>query len=522
MIKITLNKVKTNFDQELLKKEISYLLKINKKISKNIKIIKKSIDARKKPNIFYCLTLGVELDNNLENKFDYPQIKLDYSGLSYSKASCNFSPVVVGFGPSGMFCALALAKMGLKPIVVEQGGCITERDKAVEDFWTNGNLNTYSNVQFGEGGAGTFSDGKLNTNLNNEYCQKVINEFFIHGAPEQILYDSKPHIGSDKLKNVVVNIREEIKKLGGQVLFDAKFVDFETTDNQISSITIESTKTKEKKQIRTNIVCLCLGHSARDTFELLYKKGQVIHQKPFAMGVRIEQKAHNVNVMQYGNDYDKNLPNADYKLVAHLPNGRSMFTFCMCPGGVVVASSSNEGEIVTNGMSYFARDNKYSNSALLVNVEPSDYASEHPLAGIYFQQKYEKLAFELGGGNFCAPVQSVGSFLYNKQNFGECSYSPMYKFTDIKKCLPQFVGESLELGIKTFNQKYKGFAQDDDILIAIESRSSCPLTLVRDENNQSNIKGIYPCGEGAGYAGGIISAAVDGIKTAEKIMDSLI
>ena len=239
------------------------------------------------------------------------------------------------------------------------------------------------------------------------------------------------------------------------------------------------------------------------------------------MGVRIEQKAENVNVMQYGKDYDKNLPNADYKLVAHLPNGRSMFTFCMCPGGVVVASSSDEGEVVTNGMSYFARDNKYSNSALLIDVKPSDYQSDNPLAGIYFQQKYERLAFELGGNNFSAPVQSVGSFLYNKPNVGECSYMPMYKFTDIKKCLPTFVSESLKMGLEIFNEKYKGFAQDDDILIAIESRSSCPLTLVRDENYESNIKGIFPCGEGAGYAGGIVSAAVDGIKTAEKIMTML-
>ena len=246
-----------------------------------------------------------------------------------------------------------------------------------------------------------------------------------------------------------------------------------------------------------------------------------ISQKPFAMGVRIEHLAEQINVMQYGKGYNKKLPNADYKLVAHLPNGRSMFTFCMCPGGVVVASSSNTGEIVTNGMSYFKRDNKYSNSALLVNVMPSDYQSDDVLAGIYFQEKYEKLAYNLGGGNFSAPCQTIGSFLYNKQNMGTCSYLPKYKFVELKHCLPDFVYQSLKLGLIEFNKKYKNFTTDENVLIGIESRSSCPLCLNRDENYESNIKGIYPCGEGAGYAGGIVSSAQDGIKIAEKIYERI-
>ena len=308
----------------------------------------------------------------------------------------------------------------------------------------------------------------------------------------------------------------EIISLGGEIHFNSKLVDIKLEGNVLKGIAIQNVKTNEKKCFDAEILCLCLGHSARDTFELLYKYGIEIKQKPFAMGVRIEQKATSVNTMQYGKGYNKLLPNADYKLVVHLPNGRSVFTFCMCPGGVVVASSSEEGEIVTNGMSNFARNGEYSNSALLVNVTPEDFNSSHPLAGIYFQQKYERLAYSLGGGDFSAPIQCVGSFLYDKENFGKCSYLPKYKLTELKYCLPNFVYESLKQGLIKLNEKYN-FSNDEDMLIGIETRSSCPLTLVRNENFESSIKGIFPCGEGAGYAGGIVSSAVDGIKLAEKI-----
>lgn len=520
MIKISI-KLPINYKEKDILNSIIKQLNIKKENIKNYFLIKKSIDARKKPKIFYNFCYAVELyDKKEENKFE--QIEVDYSGLSYNKIRSNVRPIVVGFGPSGMFCALSLAKMGLNPIVVEQGSCVEERIKQVQQFWNEGVLNKHSNVQFGEGGAGTFSDGKLNTNLKNLYCKKVINELYLNGAPKQILYDSKPHIGSDKLTEVVKNIRNQIISLGGEIFFDTKLIDICIDNNNIGAVKILNLKTNKTTVLNASILCLCLGHSARDTFKLLKDKGLYITQKPFAMGVRIEQKAENVNIMQYGKNYNNLLPNADYKLVTHLPNGRSMFTFCMCPGGVVVASSSNEGEIVTNGMSYFARDNKYSNSALLINVIPSDYNSNDPLAGIYFQQKYEQLAYALGGGNFSAPVESVGSFLYGKQNIGKCSYLPKYKFIDIKKCLPDFVYESLKLGLVEFNKKYKNFANDNDILIAIESRSSCPLCLVRDENFESNIKGIYTCGEGAGYAGGIVSSAQDGIKVAESIYKKLI
>ncbi len=519
MFKITLEKLPINYDKNIILNFLGKKLKINKSQINEYKIIKKSIDARKKPKIYYSLQLAVELKNNLENNYNYPKINVEYKGLEYKKITSKKRPIIIGFGPSGMFCALALAKMGLKPIVFEQGECVEKRQNDVDVFWKDGILNKYSNVQFGEGGAGTFSDGKLNTNLHNAYCEKVINEFYLHGAPKDILIENKPHIGSDKLKTVVKNIREKILSLGGEIYFNCKLVDIKLKDGILQSIDVLNVKSNNISTYKKRHLCLCIGHSAKDTFELLYNNNMNIKQKPFAMGVRIEQKAENVNIMQYGEN-NCLLPNADYKFVVHLPNGRSVFTFCMCPGGYVVASSSDEGEIVTNGMSNFARDNKYSNSALLVNVMPSDFESDHPLAGIYFQQKYERLAYQIAGGGFCAPVQSVGSFLWDKSNGGECSYMPNYRFTKLEQCLPDFVFDSLKKALKILCQKYN-FAKDDDVLIAIESRSSCPLTLVRDINYESNLKGIFVCGEGAGYAGGIVSSAVDGIKLAEKLYSAL-
>ena len=344
------------------------------------------------------------------------------------------------------------------------------------------------------------------------------------GAPKEITYLNKSHIGSDKLKNVVKNIREHIKSLGGTFMFSTKMKDVKIVNGRISSIIIENVETHECSEINADYVLLCVGHSARETFKMLYNKKVKIEQKPFAMGVRIEQKQADINFAQYGIEELNGLPNADYKLVAHLPNNRSIFTFCMCPGGEVVASSSSDGEIVTNGMSYFARDKENANSAVLVNIMPSDYESTHPLAGIEYQAKYEKLAFEIGGNNFNAPAESVGSFLKNKINKTSINYSyrPNLTFTKIEKCLPQIVAESLKIGLPILNQKLKGFAKDDNLLIAIESRSSCPITIVRDENFESNIKGLFPVGEGAGYAGGIMSSAQDGIKVAEAIYKMII
>lgn len=511
----------TYTDQDIIF-NICKALKVKRNDILNYEILKLSIDARKKPNIKYVVSLGVSLVN--EDNFNYLKYQKKVLDLTYNKIKSTKKCVVVGFGPSGMFSALALARMGLNPIIIEQGKPVDEREQDIKNFFENRTLNKYSNVQFGEGGAGTFSDGKLNTNLNNDYCKMVIYELHKHGAPKEITYINKPHIGSDNLKVVVKNIREEIISLGGTFMFNTKLSNINIKNNKVTSIDIINVVCDKKSTLNVDYLLLCVGHSARETFEMLYNNNANIIQKPFAMGVRIEQKQKDINMSQYGCEHIEGLPNADYKLVTHLPNDRSVFTFCMCPGGEVVASSSDENEIVTNGMSYFNRDKDNANSAVLVNIVPSDYNSSHPLAGIYYQAKYEKLAYTLGGSNFNAPAESVGNFLYNngvKHNINH-TYKPNITLTKIEKCLPPIVTESLKLGLPLLNNKLSNFALDTNLLIAIESRSSCPIQIVRDENFESNIKGLYPVGEGAGYAGGIVSSAQDGIKVAESIYNNLI
>lgn len=523
MLKLEQITLPIKYTDEDIKKAISRKIKVNCNDIKEFELIKLSIDARKKPNIKYVASVTVTLKGDLEKKFKTLIYKKAIKQMKYSPVSIKQSCVVVGFGPSGMFAALSLARMGLEPIIIEQGKSVDERTQDIEDFWKNRKLNTYSNVQFGEGGAGTFSDGKLNSNLDNEYCKVVLYELYMHGAPKEILYLNKPHIGTDNLRIIVKQIREEIISLGGKFLFSHKMTDLKIEDGRVKAIEVLDILNNTKKLITADNVLLCVGHSARDTFKMLYERNAEIKQKPFAMGVRIEQKQSDVNMSQYGAERIDGLPNADYKLVAHLPNGRSIFTFCMCPGGEVVASSSNENEIVTNGMSNFARDKENANSAVLINIVPEDYYSNHPLAGINFQAKYEKLAFELAGSNYNAPAESVGSFLGKsdiKTNINY-TYRPSLTFCKIEKCLPKIVSESLKLGLIELNKKMKGFAKDENLLIAIESRTSCPLTIVRDENYESNIKGLYPVGEGAGYAGGIMSSAQDGLKVAEKIYEIL-
>ena len=523
MIKIDQIILPISYTDRDIRAQICKKLKIKETTIENFEILKLSIDARKKPNVKYVVSVSVGLKGDLEKKFSNLKYEKFTKRLKYLEKSSDDKIFVVGFGPSGIFASLALARMGLKPIIIEQGKMVEDREKDVLDFWKNRKLNKYSNVQFGEGGAGTFSDGKLNSNLNNDYCKIVTNEFIDFGAPKEIGYIHNPHIGSDKLKTVVRNIREHIKSLGGKFMFSTRLVDIGISDNKIESITIENVENGEKQTLSADKVLLAVGHSARDIFEMLYNKGVTLAQKPFAMGVRIEQKQSEINMSQYGAEKIEGLPNADYKLVAHLPNGRAIFTFCMCPGGEVVASSSGDGEIVTNGMSYFARDKENANSAVLINVTPKDYGSSHPLAGVKFQAKYERLAFELGGGDFTAPAESVGSFVYNNETKSDINYSyrPNIRICKIEKCLPGFVADSLKEGLPILNSKLKGFAKDENLLIAIESRSSCPLTIVRDVNFESNIKGLYPLGEGAGYAGGIMSSAQDGIKVAESIYNKI-
>lgn len=519
MIKLDQINLPINYTESDIVNTISKTLKIKPEQIKNFEIVKLSIDARKKPQIKYVASVALTLDIKLENKFKHLKYEKVESILSYPKKHTDKKIFVIGFGPSGMFSALTLARMGLCPTIVEQGKMVDEREEDVLNFWNTRTLNKYSNVQFGEGGAGTFSDGKLNTNLNNKYCKIVINELHNFGAPKEITYLNKPHIGSDNLKSVVKNIREEIIKLGGKFLFSTKLTNINVKDDTIASIDLYDILCDRNYTVNADYVLLCVGHSARDCFEMLHLNNVQIQQKPFAMGVRIEQKQSDINLAQYGSAKINGLPNADYKLACHLPNGRAVFTFCMCPGGEIVASSSNENEIVTNGMSNFTRDKENANSAVLVNVTPSDYNSNHPLAGIYFQAHYEKLAFELGGKNFNAPAESVGSFLNNKDIKTNINYTyrPNLTFTKIEKCLPDFVTESLKEGLPLLNKKLNGFAKDENLLVAIESRSSCPLTIVRNEYFESNVKGLFPCGEGAGYAGGIVSSAQDGIKVAESI-----
>ncbi len=494
----------------------------------DFEIVKESIDSRKKPEIYYSLNVAAEVKKSAAKKVSkLNDIVVNHNGLEYQMVDFDGKrPIVVGFGPAGMFAGLALAIAGYKPIIVEQGKSVQERQKDVDEFWKNRRLNKYSNIQFGEGGAGTFSDGKLASNVSNEYTKRCINEFILNNAPSEIFYSHTPHIGSDKLKDVVANIRKKIISLGGEVWFNSKFEDFETDGSAISAAKIRNVETDEVKVIETTAIVLAVGHSAIDVYKKLKEKNFNLKQKPFAMGVRIEQNQEDINFSQYGVK-DNRLPAANYKLAVHLENGRSVFTFCMCPGGYVVASSSEEGTVVTNGMSEYGRNGKNANSAVLVNVSPEDFESDDPLAGVRFQRKYEKLAFELGGRDYSAPAEKVKDFMAGKTEFDEnqekvrATYLPSIKFADLSKCLPDFVVESLKLALPKLNKKIDSFAKDDNLLIGVESRSSAPLQIVRDENFMATVQGLFVCGEGAGYAGGITSSAADGTKCAEKVMDYL-
>lgn len=424
----------------------------------------------------------------------------------------------------GLFAALTLIQNGIKPIVVEQGETVENRKKSVDIFRQTGKLNTSSNVQFGEGGAGTFSDGKLTTSINSPFCKKVLKEFVTFGAPEEILYLSKPHIGTDNLINIIKDMREYMIKKSATFLFNTKVIDFNIKNNKITSIITKKTNENNSniEEINCNFVILAIGHSSRDTFEKLYEKNFLIEPKNFSVGVRIEHLQSWINEAQYGKNPRLKLPPADYKLAYHSPNGRSCYTFCMCPGGVVMASSSELNTIVTNGMSNFLRNETNSNSALLVNVTPDDFSSNPPLLGMYFQKNLEEKAFALGGSNYNAPIQRVQDFIENRKStfIGTVkpSYLPNTTLSNLNNILPDFISSTLKEGIIYFGQKLKNFDNPDSILTGLETRSSSPIRILRNENLVSNIQGVYPCGEGAGYAGGIMSAAVDGIKCAISIL----
>ncbi len=495
--------------------------KINKSDIAKWSIYKKSIDARDKNNVHYNYTI------DLYTKVEILNIPKDEQAnknllLVENKREITSRPLIIGAGPAGLFAAYTLALNGAKPILIEQGKAVEERQKDVDDFIQNGKLITTSNIQFGEGGAGTFSDGKLTTGVNNILNRTVLETFVKFGAPNQILYVNKPHIGTDNLIKIVRNMREEIKRLGGDVFFETKAIDFEFENEKINSVTV-TTSQSENKKIETDSVILAIGHSARDTFETLYKAGTQMEPKAFSVGVRIEHKQKMINESQYGTKTKLKLPPAEYKLVYHSEDNRTCYTFCMCPGGTVMASSSEENTIVSNGMSKFARDGENANSAVLVNVDPADYYKTSPLDGLYFQKDLEEKAFNLGGKNYYAPIQRVEDFINNRktEQIGEInpSYKPGVTLSNLNEILPEFVSRTLKDGILYFDKKLKGFANPDAIMTGVETRSSSPVKIVRNESLQSNIKGLYPCGEGAGYAGGIMTAAMDGIKVAKEILE---
>lgn len=508
-------------------------------------VFRRGYDARKKTNIFLIYTLDVEttLDQQLLEKFaDNQQIKatpeLHYQMLT--QAPANFDdeaerPVIVGFGPCGLLAGLLLAQMGYKPIILDRGKEVRERTKDTFGFWRNKELNTESNVQFGEGGAGTFSDGKLYTQIKDpkQYSRKVLSEFVAAGAPDEIMFVSKPHIGTFRLVSMVEKMRSEIIKLGGEIRFSARVDklliekrDEKTNNDSESSGQVTGVELSDGSTINSRHISFAIGHSARDTFQMLLEQGVYIEAKPFSVGFRIEHEQSMIDAARFGpNAGNEILGAADYKLVHHCKNGRSVYSFCMCPGGTVVAATSEENAVVTNGMSQYSRNERNANSAVVVGIDPSDYPGG-PLAGIEFQRELERKAYLLGGENYDAPAQKVGDFLKGSKQDQELdvlgsvqpSFKPGIKLTDLSKTLPDFCIEAIREAIPAFNRKIKGFALEDALLTGVETRTSSPINIKRGQDLQSiNTLGLYPAGEGAGYAGGIMSAAIDGIKVAEAI-----
>lgn len=527
MIRISNLSLSLDFDFDNIKPLVSKILKVPKNKINSVSLHKKSIDARHKDNIKFNCTIDVSVTENEQKivqncKNKYVSIVKTYEYKTPSYRNLSQRPLIIGFGPAGMFAALTLVNAGQKPIIIERGRDIDSRTRDVNKFWSAGILDPSSNVQFGEGGAGTFSDGKLTTGIKDERVPFVFNEFVRNGAPQEILYLSKPHIGTDNLKKVVKNIRKKIISLGGEIFFETQLIDIIKNNGKITGAAVRDND--HTYEIATDNIILCIGHSARDTLKMLFDNGIAMTQKAFSVGFRIEHPQTLINKSQYGNfaNHEK-LGAADYKFAVHLENGRGVYTFCMCPGGSVVAAASEPGHLVTNGMSEFTRANQNSNSALLVSITPEDFHSTHPLAGIDFQRKLEHDAFILGGKNYFAPIQLVGDFLNNKTStvLGNVSpsYKPGYTLCNLSDCLPNYIIDSLHLGILAINKKLHGFALDDAILTGVETRSSSPVRILRGETLESiNTKGLYPCSEGAGYSGGIVSAAVDGMKCAQALL----
>ncbi|MCU8325834.1 NAD(P)/FAD-dependent oxidoreductase [Vibrio vulnificus] len=532
MIRLTELRLPLDHEEGALLEAITAKLGIPAEQVLSFSMFRRGYDARKKTNIQLIYTLDIEVANQdkLLAKFSKdPHVRetpdMEYKYVAQAPANLTERPIVIGFGPCGLFAGLVLAQMGFNPIIVERGKEVRERTKDTFGFWRKRTLNPESNVQFGEGGAGTFSDGKLYSQVKdpNFYGRKVITEFVAAGAPEEILYVSKPHIGTFKLVTMIEKMRAKILELGGEIRFSTRVDDIHMEDGQITGVTLSN-----GEELKSRHVVLAVGHSARDTFEMLHERGVYMEAKPFSVGFRIEHKQSMIDEARFGpNAGNPILGAADYKLVHHCKNGRTVYSFCMCPGGTVVAATSEEGRVVTNGMSQYSRAERNANSAIVVGISPEiDYPGD-PLAGIRFQRELESNAYRLGGENYDAPAQKTGDFLKGRDPSAlgdvEPSFTPGIKLTDLEKALPSFAIEAIREAIPAFDRKIKGFASEDGLLTGVETRTSSPVCIKRDKEYQSvNLKGFYPAGEGAGYAGGILSAGIDGIKVAEAVARSMV